>query len=371
MNCKFLSHGVVLQYEKSVKPCCVWRAEDWNFPITTTDLTHWHDAPQLVKAREQMAEGQWPTHCAKCQKQESTGRGDSMRLNGESAYSDYKPGDITLEIRPGNTCNFSCQTCWPEASSRVNSHHKQAFGTEDAVSERYTDYSILDPVAHRIKDIIVLGGEPFYDKSCLQFFQWVQQKNLDANLLVFTNASVIDFDFIESYKGKLTMHVSLDAYGKVAEYIRMGTEWDVVKQNYDRLMQTPNVDVRVNITCSVYNYPFISELVEWLAQDWPGIVTFGTAFQPYLQETVVPKHLVNDIANKLTNTAEIIWQSNIAEHQQHNASNALKDIANKLTTKDFDSALHDQFVNHCTKLDAVKKMFGTDYDDYFQKVILK
>ena len=28
--------------------------------------------------------------------------------------------DITLEIRPGNTCNFACQTCWPEASSRVH-----------------------------------------------------------------------------------------------------------------------------------------------------------------------------------------------------------------------------------------------------------
>ena len=371
MNCKFLSHGVVLQYEKSVKPCCVWRTDDWNFPIQSTDLSKWFDTPEIVEARNQMAQGQWPKNCAKCQRQESAGRGDSMRLNGESAYGAYNSDEITLEIRPGNTCNFSCQSCWPEASSRVASHHKQAFGTDDVVSERYTDYSVLDPVAHRIRDIVVLGGEPFYDKSCLKFFEWAKQKDLDAHLLIFSNGSVIDFDFVDSYKGKLTMVISLDAYGKVAEYIRMGTEWDTVKQNYDRLMQTPNVDVRVNITASVYNYPFMSELVEWLAQDWPGIVTFGTAFQPYLQEAVVPKHLAQDIAKQLLHTADVIWQSNIPEHQQWNASNALKDIANKLETQAFDDALHDQFVNHCTKLDAVKNIFGEDYNEYFTKVKVK
>ena len=368
MNCKFLSHGVVLQYEKSVKPCCVWRTDDWNFPIESTDLTKWFDTPEIVEARKQMAQGIWPKNCTKCKLQEASGRGDSIRLNGASAYGAYNSDEITLEIRPGNTCNFSCQTCWPEASSRVASHHRQAFGTKDVVSERYTDYSILDPVADRIRDIVVLGGEPFYDKSCLKFFDWAKQKDLNANLLIFTNGSLIDFDFIESFKGKLTMVVSLDAFGKVAEYIREGTHWNIVKQNYDRLMSMPNVDVRVNITASVYNYPFISELVEWLAQDWPGIVTFGTAFQPYLQEAVVPKHLVHDIAEKLTRTADIIWKSNIPEHQQWNASNALKDIANKLTTLEFNASLHDQFVNHCTKLDAVKNMFGEDYNEYFKKV---
>tara|TARA_X000001382_G_scaffold25338_3_gene15874 strand:+ start:4004 stop:5119 length:1116 start_codon:yes stop_codon:yes gene_type:complete len=371
MKCKFLEHGVVLQYEKSVKPCCVWKTDDWHHPIANTDLTKWFDLPQLEQARNKLAQGIWPKNCSKCERQESSGRGDSMRLNGKSAYGDYSNDEITLEIRPGNTCNFSCQSCWPEASSRVASHHRQAFGIGNVVSERYTDYSILDSVAHRIRDIVVLGGEPFYDKSCLKFFEWLQEKNLDAGLLVFTNASMIDFDFVESYQGKLTMHVSLDAFGRVAEYVRQGTEWDTVKRNYDRLMDTPNVDVRVNITASVYNYPFISELVEWLAQDWPGIVTFGTAFQPYLQESVVPKHLVEKIAQDLERTTKIIWQSKIPEHQQHNASNALQDIANKLLTKEFDATLHDQFVNHCTKLDEVKNLYGEDYDEYFARVKIK
>lgn len=368
MKCKFLSHGVVLQYEKSIKPCCAWQTKNESFPVESTDLTKWFDLPHLKDARSKMDQNIWPENCIKCKKQEASGRGDSIRLNGESAYGHYNSDEITLEIRPGNTCNFSCQSCWPEASSRVASHHKQAFGIKDVVSERYTDFNALDSVVHRIKDIVVLGGEPFYDKSCLQFFDWAKQKNLNAHMFVFTNGSVIDFDFIESYKGKLTMVVSLDAYGKVAEYIRMGTEWDVVKSNYDRLMQIPNVDVRVNITASVYNYPFMSELVEWLAQDWPSIVTFGTVFQPYLQEAVVPKHLVDDIANKLTHTADVIWESNIPEHQQWNASNALKDIANKLMTNDFNNHLHDEFVVYCNKLDKVKNMFGEDYDDYFKKV---
>ena len=86
---------------------------------------------------------------------------------------------------------------------------------------------------------------------------------------------------------------------------------------------------------------------------------------------MVPKHLVGQIANDLEHTAKVIWQSKIPEHQQWNASNALKDIANKLMTTKFNEKLHDQFVNHCTKLDQVKKLYGEDFDPYFEKVKIK
>jgi len=371
MNCKFLSHGIALQYGKNVKPCCVWKETDWNFPVESVNFDEWFNTKELIESRKMLEQNMWPANCVKCQKLEEAGRGDSMRLNAESAYGHYNYNEITLEIRPGNTCNFACQTCWPEASSRVSSFHKRAFGTTDIVSESYTDFSILDPIADRIADVVLLGGEPFYDKNCLAFIDWCKKKDLSAGLLIFSNGSMLDWDFVENYKGKLTIVISLDAIGKVAEYIRQGTDWETVLANYTRLRNTPGVDVRVNITSSVYNYPFISELVEWLAEDWPGIVTFGTAFQPYLQEAVVPKVLTSSIATNLETTADVIWKSNIPEHQQWNASNALKDIANKLRTVEFDENLHAEFLNHSTKLDMVKNMFGEDYDPYFEKITKK
>ena len=155
-----------------------------------------------------------------------------MKHASNSAYKNYNVTDITLEIRPGNVCNFACQTCWPAASSRVTSFFQQAgfdvttpdrpkFGIDGTAN--IVDYEFLDSIKDRIKDVVILGGEPFYDKSCLAFLDWAI-KNLSANLTLFTNTSIIREDIISAYPGTLTIVSSLDAVGKPAEYIRFGTE---------------------------------------------------------------------------------------------------------------------------------------------------
>lgn len=365
MNCKFLSNGLALSYDHLVKPCCEFVKKDWKHNIENTDLTTWFESATVKEMQAKLNAGEFPERCVRCKNIEVQNRGDSMRLNGESAYGHYTKDDITLEIRPGNTCNFACQTCWPAASSRVSSYHKQAFGTTDIVSKRYTDYRFLDPIAHRLRNIVLLGGEPFYDKNCIKFLEWLQEKQLDAALTLFTNGSVIDWDFINNYKGKLTVVVSLDAIGKVAQYIRPGTDWAIVKENYERLYNTHHINTRVNITTSIYNVPFVGELVRWLAQDWPEIVSFGNAVEPHLSLSAIPKNLVDSIVKDLQETIEIVKKSNIVLHQKQNTEGALSDIINRLRTYDFDKEQYTQFVNYKTKLDMVKNLYGEDYSPYF------
>jgi hypothetical protein len=368
MNCKFLTNGLALSYDQIVKPCCQFKHKSWNHTIHNTDLSKWHSGPEMVQLKKELSTGTFPEQCIRCEQHESSGKGDSMRLNGESSYAYYTDADITLEIRPGNTCNFACQTCWPDASSRVGSYYKQAFGTTEIVSKRYTDYSFLDNISHRLRDIILLGGEPFYDKNCIAFLNWLQKKNLNANLTMFTNGSVIDWDFINNYKGKLFIVVSMDAYGKVAEYIRPGTEWETVKANYERLRSIQHIDTRVNITASVYNYPFISELLEWLSQDWPALVTFGYANDPWLRPNTVPKELVPPIVERLHKTIGVIQKSDIVLHQKQNTQGALSDISNSLMNDEFDHEAHKNLVNFMSKMDMVKNLYGEDFDPYFKNL---
>lgn len=365
MNCKLLSHGLALSYDHLVKPCCVFDRKSWDHDLENTDLSTWHEHPAIKELQKELASGIFPSRCKKCEIVEKNNRKDSVRLNGESAYSHYTKDDITLEIRPGNTCNFACQTCWPSASSRVSSYHKQAFGTSDIISKRYIDYDFLNPIAHRLRDIAVLGGEPFMDKNCIKFLEWLQEKQLDAGLTISTNGSVIDWDFINNYKGKLTIVVSLDAMGKVAEYIRQGTDWEIIEENFKRLCNTQHITTRVHITTSIYNVPFIGELVRWLAQDWPEIVSFGNAMESHLSLLAIPKNLVEPIINDLQETIEIVKKSNIVVDQKQNAEGALSDIINRLRTHDFDKEKYTQFVNYKTKLDMVKNLYGEDYDPYF------
>jgi MoaA/NifB/PqqE/SkfB family radical SAM enzyme len=365
MKCKFLQNGIAIGYDHIVKPCCTWLVTpeyaETNH-LSRVDLSTWHDSPALVDARHQLAQDQWPAACANCERVESQGRQDSIRGGGASAYGHYDQQDITLEIRPGNVCNFACQTCWPAASTRVAEYHGRAglIDIKSVDSTSLDDYDFLLPIADRIRDVVVLGGEPFYDRSCRKFLAWAQE-NLTANLLIFTNGSAVDFEFLANYRGVVTLVFSLDAVGRPAEYIRYGTEWDKVKSNYLRARTLPNVRVRVNITVSVYNYLYLEELVNFLTPDWPSVVTFGTAYQPYLKEVSVPDVARPAIVNSLTRTVEHLRLADIESGQKSNAVNAVTATINNLLDLPHDPDALCQLTSFVHSMDQVKHISILDY----------
>jgi hypothetical protein len=374
MECKFLKHGVAISYDQIIKPCCSWTTnEEWakNNHIKTQSLVTWHQSQDLIKQKQLLEQSQWPAFCKECEKIEVQGRGDSTRLGGQQAYTNYQDGDITLEIRPGNVCNFACQTCWPEASSRVSQYYHQAnlINISDINSKRIDNFDFLLPVATRIKDVIILGGEPFYDKNCKNFLHWAGQ-NLNSNILMFTNGSQIDFDFLQNYKKKITLVFSIDAIGRPAEYIRFGTVWNNVLANYTKIKDFNNVELRVNITTSVYNYAHLGELVEWLCDSWPSLVTFGVPFEEHFLESVIPQDLRPTIIDSLCWANKKIWSSNIAEHQQHNASNALMSIVKNLEQKQWDTDQHKKLCAFIKSMDRVKRINAEDYSTFLQNLLL-
>lgn len=371
MECKFIQHGIAISYNHVVKPCCDWKLDsEWKtvYHISKIDLNTWHTHPELVEKQAQLSQGQWPTNCKQCEHAEQQGRRDSARGNSNSAYAHYQHDDITLEIRPGNVCNFACQTCWPAASSRVSQYHSQAglIDIKQVESSSIDNFDFLLPVAHRIRDVVLLGGEPFYDKSCKKFLSWAQE-NLSANLIMFTNGSTVDFDFLSSYKGNITLVFSLDAVGKAAEYIRFGTDWAEVWSNYQRAKDL--VDVRVNITCSVYNYHHIESVIELLAQDWPEVVSFGTPYEEHLSVSSVPVALRQDIINGLVRASKTVLSSKIDTEQKHNAVKALQAIINNLKTQPWNKEHHKQWCDFVTAMDKVKHINARDYCEVLSKIL--
>lgn len=368
MECKFIKHGIALSYDQIVKPCCAWQtSESWrqNNHYQRINFASWHQSAEVLEIKHSLESDSWPQACSQCQRIESQGRADSMRGNGNHAYANYADGDITLEIRPGATCNFACQTCWPEASSRVAQYHSQAglIDIKTLDSKRMDDFDFLLPIRDRIKDVVLLGGEPFYDKSCLKFLAWAE-KNLQSNLMLFTNGSVIDQEFLQNYAGKLTVIFSLDAVGRPAEYIRYGTVWSEVLQNYLTVKSMPNINVRVNITCSVYNYMHLESLIKFLSKDWPTVVTFGIPHQSYLTEAAVPVHLRKPIRQSLQRTVNRLLTASIPQDQQINAVNAVRSIIDNLESVPFDSKLNATFRDFVDRMDQVKQVRAGDYCDF-------
>lgn len=366
MDCKFLSNGIAIQYHNFIKPCCTWRVNDrWaiDHNLDKVNLVTWHQHADLVAARTQLANGIWPTNCQDCETVESQGRQDSVRLGGESAYSKFNEEELTLEIRPGSVCNFACQTCWAPASSRVEQYYKQAgvFNQyANLVKHTFNDYDFLLPIAKRLKTIIVLGGEPFYDPGCLKFLQWTVD-NTSAELLTFTNGSVLNIELLKSFNRKITLVFSMDAIGTPAEYIRFGTDWPTVLANFNLARQLPNVEVRVNITTSVYNFYYFTDLLDMLMLDWPAVVTFGLAMEDIYSEKVIPLDQRGEIILKLESCVQRLQTAIIESGQKSNTINAVNSIINNLKTMPYDVEIHNKFKEFVGKMDGVKKIKLAEY----------
>ena len=372
MECKFIKHGIALSYDQIVKPCCAWETSDsWrqNNHYQKIDFAGWHQSPQVISVQKTLASSQWPTDCARCERIEAQGRTDSMRGNGNHAYAHYNDNDITLEIRPGNTCNFACQTCWPEASSRVAQYYNQVglIDIKNLDSQRMDNFDFLLPIADRIRDVVLLGGEPFYDKNCLRFLSWAQQ-NLRSHLMMFTNGSVIDQDFLQTYPGRLTVIFSLDAVGQPAEYIRYGTVWSEVLKNYLAVRSMAHIKVRVNITCSVYNYMHLEPLIEFLCKDWPEVVSFGVPHQPYLTEQSVPKHMRDTVTQSLQRVVDRLNTATIPPDQKSNAVNAVNSIIQNLNSVPFNAEQNQYLREFVAKMDQVKQIRAGDYCDFLGRL---
>jgi MoaA/NifB/PqqE/SkfB family radical SAM enzyme len=373
MECKFITNGLAISYDHVIKPCCEWKITDeWsrNNNIKTTSLVNWHQRTNLLNERQILESGRWPDSCKSCEKIEIQNRGDSARLGGNHAYSDYSNNDITLEIRPGSVCNFACQTCWPEASSRVAQYHHQAklIDIKTINSQAIENFDFLLPILDKIKNVVLLGGEPFYDKNCKRFLSWAQE-NLNADILMFTNGSYVDFDFLTSYQKEITLVFSLDAVGRSAEYIRFGTVWSDILSNFNRVKKIKNVKLRVNVTCSVYNYAHLKELIEFLCEDWPSVVTFGIPRLDYLREYSVPYNLRPYIIDQLEHANDTIWNSNIEINQQHNASNALMSIVYNLKEKNWNENLYKELCVFINKMDTVKNINIRDYSNFLTSLV--
>ena len=349
-----------------LSPCCAWvEDEEWkkeNHYTQIYDIKNWHKSPQILEKRKMLESGIWPENCIKCQKIEEAGNYSSMRGNGNNAYHDYNEEDITLDIWPGSVCNFACQTCGPESSSRIrNFMHKAGMIDKKTVDiSSLENFDFLYPIKDRIKDVSVLGGEPFYDKNCLKFLKW-SEKNINARIIIFTNGLYINYDFIENCNSKLVIVFSIDAIGKPADYIRYGSHWEKVKENYFKVKKYSNVEVRVNVTTSVYNFCYLKELIDFFKSDWPSVLSFSYADEGHLQPNVVPIEKRPLLIKSLEKIPYEILKSDIREDQKRNTINAIVSIINKLKHDTFNLEQYTYLCSYIEKMDRVKKISIKSY----------
>ncbi len=264
-----------------------------------------HNTAEKLNQRQQMLKGERPEGCSYCWKMEDTGEmSDRHYRSGEPwAMQDFKeiqqnPMDERwtpryVEVNFNNACNFKCSYCSPQFST--------TWGKEIAVYGQYPTSPPHNapehfqgrkrPIPHKednpyvtafwkwwptlyknLKHFRMTGGEPMMDNNTYKVFQYIiDNPKEDLHLNVTSNMCPPDgklknkyFDMvkkicIEEKVEHFMQFVSVDAWGKKAEYIRNGLEFNRMWDNVDEFLD--RIPVRNSVTFIItYNNLSVTSL---------------------------------------------------------------------------------------------------------------
>jgi radical SAM protein with 4Fe4S-binding SPASM domain len=267
----------------SAYPCC---QADMKYPIgnlrQNTMKEIWNDAP-MKKMRQQMLNGKAVDACTRCYEQEASGF-----LSGRQSANKHHGHHINLvkqtqpdgtldafkltywDIRFSNLCNLRCRSCghifsssWYQDQAAISNE------TEWKKNNQVLNYAgryetdaweqLVEHIDH-VEAIYFAGGEPLLmDEHYRILDELVRREKFDVRLVYntnFTHTRLKDRSVFEYWKlfDSVSIGASLDDSGPRAEYIRKGTDWAVVEQNRQEMIQVcPEVDFYISPTLSIMN----------------------------------------------------------------------------------------------------------------------
>jgi len=206
------------------------------------------------RERWAMLQGQQDPSCEYCWSVEHNG-GRSLRhhhlenFNAET-FSHYKHNSVApklVQVSLGNECNFQCTYCNPKFSSQWE--HDVGTKPYQVFSDRF--FYAIDPkqpdvMENNIKflrsfdhigTLSIIGGEPLFNKK---FFYLIDNVNADC-LQLSTNLAVKHETLVKFLKAcdrfdSVTLRVSIDATGAIAEFTRYGLDYDLFCKNLKYLI---------------------------------------------------------------------------------------------------------------------------------------
>jgi len=259
----------------NISPCCV--------AATIGNINHSHISQQFMSAemtdlRASMLSGHKPAVCDHCWKLEANGL-HSNRLHHKTLLQKQllvsslsSPAITSIDIKPGNTCNFKCRICSPSASSlhavERSNHSKLPIVKLANWSEESATFNQLYEILPELTNIDMYGGEPFLIKSLTQLVRYAAESNYAPKIRLHynTNGSIFPTELIKHWPAfqHVDIHVSIDNIGSKFE-IERGGNWNSVEQNILSLVALDFSNLKISLmpTVNVQNVLYINELLDW------------------------------------------------------------------------------------------------------------
>ena len=268
--CAYPFSTLFLGADGGVKPCC--SAQDSLGNINEYDIEDIVFNSAATELRDHIVNEEWHPTCRQCKYLESVGA-RTERLGSMFRWEEFKDAgkntfDLKkIDLRWSNTCNLSCNYCYPFFSSKWASIMGETVN-ENKKSAEEKVFSFLEKNQNTIDSINLLGGEPLLQKQ--------NRKLLDifpnTNYYILTNLAV-DLETNDIAQRLLKMPtvewgISFETVYKKFEYVRHGADWHKFTDNLQTLKKNNVKIVNAHPLYCTYTAHNLVEYYEYvLSQD--------------------------------------------------------------------------------------------------------
>ena len=286
------THMMITQSGQA-RPCCMYQDSVGN--VADDSMHNIFQNQHYVKLRQQLSAGEKVAGCKSCWNLEEHGltshRTRHLSLLKTDLFTRYldDPTITSLDIAPGNTCNFKCRICNPKASSLFAQETQSATGIIPVKSVTWPDSSpeVFEEILGllpSLTNIDMYGGEPFLIKHLHRLVQQAVEQDQAKHIRLHynSNGSVYPGHLLEYWKhfNHIDIHFSIDNVGERFELER-GGQWYEVEANIRQLLdlKLPNLKISIMPTVNVMNIFYLDELLQW-ANDLGLPVNFNYLVTP-------------------------------------------------------------------------------------------
>jgi organic radical activating enzyme len=316
--------------------------------------------------RKQMLEGKRPEECDYCWKTEDNSRNFSDRIFKSSEpwsapyfeeivnsnwRTDYNPKYV--EVSFSNACNFKCSYCSPIFSSKwmeeinkyggydtsMNFNDIEWIKKQDQMPYNHLEFNPYveafwkwwPELYNDLQTFRITGGEPLLSKDTFDILDYIintKTPNKKLSFCINTNLGVpqnIFDNFVDKIEkildkelvSEFIIFTSCDAFGKQAEYIRHGLDFNMFTERIDFLLDKfKSLTIDIMSTYNALSVPSYKKLIDWVYimkerhhntdRYWGSALLLDSSYLRW------PKHLSIKILDKEWEK-EIIDQSILAD----------------------------------------------------------
>ena len=299
--------------------------EDGNYiPLKDMEtLEGYYNSPDYLKIRTQMLKGERPEQCQRCFSIEDNG-GTSERMDNLRRYLQDQhfidqlnltqpdgtiPTHVSyMDFALGNHCNIKCVMCNPACSAVLREDfEKLQWGydtkvTQDAKEGWKDEELILKRILLCLpttRDILITGGEPLFNPLHHKMLDAIISMNRAENisLVYHSNCTKLPEKILEKWAKfkKVNIHASIEGHGELNDYIRYGSNFQVIEDNIRKMIQVPNVTVEIFTCFDVLSMLGLPKLFSWVSDLDDKIFGLPSPIlvtnPPWLQAHIIPESL--------------------------------------------------------------------------------